>query len=251
MYPTIGTVLEQTAERHPEREAILDLRQNRRVTYEQWNRHVNRLARALADAGVKKGDRVSTVLYNTLELGSLFFACAKLGAVFNPVNYRLSTEEISFILRDAEPKVVVFESMVEAQIRPIAERKDDLVFWCIDQGTSQTYAQDYWEMVGQAPDLSMDIDVDEQDTFSIMYTSGTTGKPKGLMHRHRDLIEQSQILIAMTQLTPRDRGLAVAPMFHAAELHCCFSRGCTSAPVTSCCINSMPAPCWRPSSGSK
>jgi len=222
MYPTIGTVLEQTTERHPEREAILDLRQNRRVTYEQWNRHVNRLARALADTGVKKGDRVSAVLYNTLELGSLFFACAKLGAVFNPVNYRLSTEEISFILRDAEPKVVVFESTVETQILPIAEREKQLVFWCIDQGTSAGYAQDYWEMVGQAPELSLNIDVDEQDTFSIMYTSGTTGKPKGVMHRHRDLIEQSQILIAVTKLTHRDRGLAVAPMFHVAELHCCF-----------------------------
>lgn len=222
MYPTIGTVLEQTAERHPDREAILDLRQNRRFTYEQWNRHVNRLASALAVAGVKKGDRVSTVLYNTVELGSLFFACAKLGAIFNPVNYRLSSEEISFILRDAEPKVVVFEPAVEAQIRPVAEREDTSVFWCTDQGTVPDYAQDYWEMVGQAPDLSMDINVNEQDTCSIMYTSGTTGKPKGVMHRHRDLIEQSQILIAMMQLTPSDLGLAVAPMFHSAELHCCF-----------------------------
>lgn len=73
-----------------------------------------------------------------------------------------------------------------------------------------------------APDTRSEAEVSEEDLCGIMYTSGTTGRPKGVMHRHRDMIEQSLIILAMMRLTPKDRGLVTAPMFHCAELHCAF-----------------------------
>ncbi len=119
MYPTIGKILEQTVQKYPEKEALFDVEKNRRWTYRMWDREVNRLARAFLAAGVKKGDRVSTYLYNSVELATAFFACAKIGAVFNPVNFRLTAEEVAYILHDAEPKIVLFEKELESHIAKI------------------------------------------------------------------------------------------------------------------------------------
>src|SRR4051812_32702540 len=109
MGTTIGKVFDLTVKRFPNKEALFDVRRNIRFTYKEWNEQVNRLANALLKEGVKKGDRVSTFLFNTEELGTAFFACAKIGAVFNPINFRLMAEETAYILADAAPKVVLFE----------------------------------------------------------------------------------------------------------------------------------------------
>ncbi|MBH8601524.1 fatty acid--CoA ligase [Thermoactinomyces sp. CICC 23799] len=221
MYPTIGKILEQTVQKYPEKEALFDAEKNRRWTYRMWDREVNRLARAFLAAGVKKGDRVSTYLYNSVELATAFFACAKIGAVFNPVNFRLTAEEVAYILHDAEPKIVLFEKELESHIAKIHGRFPRISFWMTD-GDPPCYAESYQKRIRMAPDTRPEAEVSEEDLCGIMYTSGTTGRPKGVMHRHRDMIEQSLIILAMMRLTPKDRGLVTAPMFHCAELHCAF-----------------------------
>jgi long-chain acyl-CoA synthetase len=221
MYPTIGKILEQTVQKYPEKEALFDVEKNRRWTYRMWDREVNRLARAFLAAGVKKGDRVSTYLYNSVELATAFFACAKIGAVFNPVNFRLTAEEVAYILHDAEPKIVLFEKELESHIAKIHGRFPWISFWMTD-GDPPCYAESYQKRIRMAPDTRPEAEVSEEDLCGIMYTSGTTGRPKGVMHRHRDMIEQSLIILAMMRLTPKDRGLVTAPMFHCAELHCAF-----------------------------
>lgn len=221
MYPTLGKILEQTAQKYPKKEALYDVKKNRRWTYRKWNREVNRLANAFLAAGVKKGDRISAYLYNTEEMATTLFACAKIGAVFNPVNFRLRAEEIAYILRDAEPKIVLFEKALEKTVAKIYRRFPLTSFWMIDS-TPPFYAESYHEKVRAASDARPEVEVSEEDLYAIMYTSGTTGRPKGVMHRHRDMIEQSLILLGMMRLTPNDRGLVAAPMFHCAELHCAF-----------------------------
>ena len=122
MTTTIGRIFDLTAGKFPDKEALYDVRKNLRFTYKEWSFEINRLANALLNAGVRKGDRVSTCLFNTEELATAFFACAKIGAVFNPINFRLMSEEIAYILQHAEPKVVLFEQMLESGITPIAKR---------------------------------------------------------------------------------------------------------------------------------
>ena len=221
MYPTLGKILEQTARKYPEKEALFDVKKNRRWTYRKWNREVNRLANAFLTAGVKKGDRISACLYNSEELATAFFACAKIGAVFNPVNFRLTAEEIAYILHDAEPKIVLFEKALEKNIAKIYGRFPRTSFWMIDPDPPY-YAENYREKVRAASVVRPEAEVSEEDLYGIMYTSGTTGRPKGVMHRHRDMIEQSLILSGVMRLTPNDRGLVTAPIFHCAELHCAF-----------------------------
>ncbi|MFC4183329.1 fatty acid--CoA ligase [Saccharococcus thermophilus] len=221
MYMTIGEVFSQTVRKFPKKEAVVDIAKGRRYTYVQWEQEVNRLANALLEAGVQKGDRVSTVLYNTFELGTAFFACAKIGAVFNPINFRLKPKEIAYIFEDAMPKVVLFEKAVEPQITSIHDQFPHISFWYIDEDTP-AYAADYHMLVQTAKVTPPAIEVRESDMYAMMYTSGTTGRPKGVMHRHRDMIEQSMICNAVMRIRDTDRGLVSAPMFHCAELHCCF-----------------------------
>ena len=221
MYTTIGKLFEQTVQKFPNKEALYDVNKNIRYTYLEWDHQVNKLANALQNAGVKKGDRVSTYLFNTEELATSYFACAKIGAVFIPINFRLMSEEVAFILDDAQPKIVLFEKALQAQIDEIEERFPHIAFWFIDDEAPE-YAAHYHEKVENENSVKPDNTVDETDLYAILYTSGTTGRPKGVMHRHRDMVEQSLVLINATKVSHHDRGLVTAPMFHCAELHCAF-----------------------------
>ncbi|RTR35716.1 fatty acid--CoA ligase [Robertmurraya yapensis] len=221
MTTTLGKIFDLTVAKYPNKEALYDVRKNLRYTYKEWSIEVEKLANALLQEGVQKGDRVSTYLFNTEELATTFFACAKIGAVFNPINFRLMSEEVAFILADAEPKVVLFENLLSSAIEPLHNRFEGTAFWCIDDKTP-AYAASYKEKVAAAPNAEINAEIDENDTYAIMYTSGTTGRPKGVIHRHRDMAEQSLIVVAATKVEPEEVGLVMAPMFHCAELHCAF-----------------------------
>ncbi len=221
MYVTIGSLFLQTVKKYGKEEALVDPTRNIRWTYDEWNVEVNRLANALLDAGIKKGDRVSTFLFNTVELATLFFSCAKIGAVLNPINFRLKRNEIAYIIEDAKPSIFVFERALEPVVSEIYGDYSDVSFWSIDDNVP-SYAESYSEQVRLSSEQEPQIEVDESDTYAIMYTSGTTGRPKGVMHRHRNMLEQSILCGASLHLKQADRGLVAAPMFHCAELHCNF-----------------------------
>jgi long-chain acyl-CoA synthetase len=221
MTTTIGKIFDLTVKKHPNKEAIFDVRKNVRYTYKEWSEQVTRLANALLKEGVKKGDRVSTFMFNTEELGTAFFACAKIGAVFNPINFRLMPEEVAFILSDASPKVVLFEAALEPVISAIENRFESTSFWYIDKETPP-YASCYQEKLASASTEEIQVNVNENDLYAFIYTSGTTGRPKGVMHSHRNMVDQSVLCIAAGKLEAEDVGLVTAPMFHCAELHCAF-----------------------------
>ncbi|USK53154.1 fatty acid--CoA ligase [Cytobacillus solani] len=221
MATTIGKVFDLTVGKYPNKEALFDIRKNLRLTYKEWSLEIDKLANALLQEGVRKGDIVSTYLFNTEELATAFFACAKIGAIFNPINFRLMSEEVAYILSDANPKIVLFEKMLESGIDPIAKRFPQTAFWYIDED-APSYAASYKAKVASAPRSKVKASIDENDVYAIMYTSGTTGRPKGVLHRHREIVEQSLIVISATKLDSNDNGLVTAPMFHCAELHCAF-----------------------------
>jgi acyl-CoA synthetase (AMP-forming)/AMP-acid ligase II len=218
MYATLGSIFDQTVSNFPNREALVDLKRGQRWTYGEWRDEVHRLANALTSAGVGKGDRVSTFLFNTSELATTLFACAKIGAIFNPINFRLKSEEVAYILNDAEPKVVMFEEALKDQVAAIQSQFPAIQFWFINEETPE-YAKNYHAEVSSAQSTPPSVEVSEMDTYAIMYTSGTTGRPKGVIHRHRDMAEQSLICTAVLKYTKNDVGLVTAPMFHCAELH--------------------------------
>ncbi|MGV2621063.1 UNVERIFIED_CONTAM: fatty acid--CoA ligase [Halobacillus marinus] len=221
MAQTLKGMFEQTVAKHGDKEGLVDLRLGIRWTYAEWDIEVNRAANALRASGVEKGDRVSTVLFNTSEFATTLFACMKIGAVFQPVNFRLSEREIRYILTDASPKVVLFERATASQVAPIAADMPAIEFWSIDE-VEQEHAVNYHDRLASVTADRPLCQLDENDPYAIMYTSGTTGSPKGVIHSHRDMIDQALIMTACLRLTKEDRGLTVAPIFHCAELHCAF-----------------------------
>ncbi|MGF3103064.1 fatty acid--CoA ligase [Rossellomorea sp. DUT-2] len=221
MYATTGSIFDQTVEKFRNKEAIVEEKTGTRLTFAQWQDEVHRAANALLKAGVKKGDRVSTYLFNTLELATLYFACGKIGAVINPINFRLKAQEIHYILEDAKPKVLIFEEALTLPIQQISQDFPHTLFWYVGED-APTFSYRYKDVVNPCSNFLINIPVEETDPYAIMYTSGTTGRPKGVLHRHRDMAEQSLICTSVMGLTPNDIGLVTAPMFHCAELHCCF-----------------------------
>ncbi|MCL6572574.1 MAG: AMP-binding protein, partial [Bacillus sp. (in: Bacteria)] len=218
---TVGKIFDLTVKKFPNKEALYDVRKNIRFTYKEWSNQVNRLAHALLKEGVKKGDRVSTFMFNTEELGTSFFACTKIGAVFNPINFRLTPEEVAYILADATPKVVLFEKALEPVISAIESRFPASAFWFIDD-KAPDYAASYQEKIASESTEDIQVELSENDLYAIMYTSGTTGRSKGVLHRHRNMVEQSLLVIGAGKIEATDIGLVTAPMFHCAELHCAF-----------------------------
>ncbi|QLK26132.1 fatty acid--CoA ligase [Natrinema zhouii] len=222
-HPTIGDTLEQTVDRHPERDAIIYPRKDQHWTYAAFNERVNRLANALLEAGIEKGDRVATVLYNGSEMALTVYACAKIGAVFTPLNFRLPAGEIEYIVTDADAEMVLFESETREAVegaRPNLGSVSEYVFIDDDRADVPTYASGFYDMLESGSVDRPDVRVDEDDVYAFIYTSGTTGRPKGVVHEHRNMVEHDLLCITEMNITRDDVGLSMMPLYHCAELHC-------------------------------
>ncbi|SDJ67698.1 Acyl-CoA synthetase (AMP-forming)/AMP-acid ligase II [Halovenus aranensis] len=218
-HPTIGDTLEQTVARYPENDAIVYPHRNQTWTYEEFNQRVNQLANSMTRLGVEKGDRVATVLYNGSEIALTVYACAKIGAVFTPLNFRLPAGEIEYIVNDAEATMLIYESATQDAVetaRPELDSVEEYVF--IDDGVpSET--RDFYSLLDSGSPERPDVVVEEDDVYAFIYTSGTTGRPKGVVHEHRDMVEHSLLVIAEMNITRDDVGLSILPLYHCAELH--------------------------------
>lgn len=178
----IAGLIARHARYHPDRTAVVF--QDQRLGWREFNRRVNRLAHALRGAGVEKGERVATVLPNCIELLDVFWACAKLGAVAVPLSPLLAASGLQSLLQDAAPTVVV---ACRQTAGAFLEVKPSLrsVRACVLTDALADACCSYARFVSGQPDHDPVVDVAPEDAFNIMYTSGTTGLPKGIVHTHR------------------------------------------------------------------
>src|SRR5699024_4613277 len=114
---------------YPEKLAIIYQEKNQNWTYRELSEKVNRFASSLTVLGIQKGDVVSTFLYNTSEFVVALFASAKLGAIFNPINYRLSSSELQYILKDADSKVLLYEKDVSETVQTARKIGMDIQYY--------------------------------------------------------------------------------------------------------------------------
>jgi acyl-CoA synthetase (AMP-forming)/AMP-acid ligase II len=180
----IGSLLSEAARAAPERVAVIygDLRRS----YADMNARANRLAGALAKAGVEKGDRVAILQRNCPELLETLFGVFKAGAVAVPINARSHPREYSYIVRDSGAKTLVFtDDFVEGLDTVRAEWPDVATFVCI--GSTPEWATGYEAFLQQGASIRADTDCAPDDIAWLFYTSGTTGKPKGAMVTHGNL----------------------------------------------------------------
>lgn len=198
--------------------------QAERVTYAEFNAGTNRLAHVLLAAGVRRGDRVAILAHNCIEYPWLYFACCKLGAIAVPVNTRYRRGEIQHAIDFAEASVVVVgpeflgevETLAEEGALPRVERVFALGATSVPthERTASFEALEPLLAVSSTDEPEPDDPPDERDAHVMLYTSGTTGAPKGALVSQRTYILQAGTVQALGGLTERDVGLSMFPMFH-------------------------------------
>ncbi len=202
----------------PDREALLMLPTGRRYAYAELNARANRLANWMRVLGVEKGDRVSILAHNGIEYLDLFYGLAKIGAILAPLNWRLAARELVYIVNDCQPKVLLcgpeFTDML-AEMRPEIE----VAHYIGLEGAEFDGALDYdTELAAASGAEPLRPSLDPDDTYAILYTSGTTGRPKGAMIPHRQILWNAINTVASWGLIETDVSPVFTPLFHAGGL---------------------------------
>ena len=223
MRSNIGAWMTRRAHLTPAREAFVDGDLGLRLTFAEMNSRCNRTANAFLTAGVVPGERVALLLMNCAEFLESFFALAKLGAVAVPLNWRLVPDELEFILSDSGSTRLIFSGEFGDTVADLKNRgaRTDVAHWLQvlkDDEEVPPFADNFGDFRDAAPDDEPAIGGWGDDMLYIMYTSGTTGLPKGVVHTHDTSIWGCLTIAATTYYREADRFLSPLPMFHVGAL---------------------------------
>jgi O-succinylbenzoate-CoA ligase len=232
MRNNIGLVIAKRARLHPRLEAVVEVERGQRTSYAELNTRVNRLAHALIDQGVRPGDRLAVLLMNGIEYLECYFAAAKIGAVLVPLNWRLVPDELAFILKDSGARALVYDADFDASVEALAGLEIPLALRVRvgEADSAPAGVRDYASLVRGAPETDPEVSAADDDLLFIMYTSGTTGLPKGAVHTHRTMLAASHTINMTADMRYRDRYLQILPLFHVGALTpatACMHRGGT------------------------
>ena len=238
MENNIGWWLAKRAFMTPAREGYVG-DDGERLTFAELNARCNRIANAFAAAGTRKGERVGLLLMNGSAFLEAYFALAKIGAVVVPLNWRLVADELEFILKDSGTTRLVFDDAFVDTVAALHARgaRTDVRHWLqVTDGETAHFAASYRAFRDAAPATEPAIGAGDDDMLYIMYTSGTTGLPKGVVHTHNTSIWGCLTIAATTYYREDDRFLSPLPMFHVGALTpltVCVYRGVTSVVMRS------------------
>ncbi len=193
----------------------------REYSFKEINEKINKTSNFLLSLNIKKGDRIAYISQNRIDFVIFYFASSKIGTIFIPINYRLTEGEISYILNNSRSKIFIFDNDHIPIIESLSNANKDVEYWInID---------DFDPKINYYNEPS--IEIKENDPVAILYTSGTTGKPKGVLQSNRNIISGCVNLLLETSIDEEDINLLAAPIYHAAALNCMliphFYRGCT------------------------
>ena len=210
-------------ELHPEKPAVIF--NDRVITYRELHGRSNRTASWLQSLGIEKGDRVAVMLMNSLEFIEVFLACSRLGAIFVPINYRVTGRELNHPIHNARPRLFVFDQSylpmilslgLENQLPPMLLA---MVGATRPPGNIRRYNRETLDFEGQRPFISRSLGPsDPEEPQVIMYTSGTTGAPKGAVLSHRKTFFNCLNAEIFFKLNFDDVMLIVLPLFHSGGL---------------------------------
>lgn len=205
------------AKRYGEKEAISF--KGKRFTYAQFNQRINQLAHALQSEGIQKGDKVAFQLMNCNQLYEVIFACGKIGAAYVPVNSRFVSQEIKHVLDDSESTALIFDSRFSDEVKAIQDQANYTHHY-ISVGESEVSSFEYEQWISQFPtDEPVPSEpLNELDIFCIMYTGGTTGRPKGAVRSHRSLYLVALLFSIEFSIGRGGKGLVAGPAYGAAAL---------------------------------
>lgn len=209
----LGQQLKVNAKKFPDTIALKDV--NRSYTYPEVNARVNRLVHGFVGMGLSKGDKVAVVLENSIEIVEIFLATAKTGLVIVPINFRLVSDEVSYIVNNSDAKALVVHDRFVSTIEPV---RDELINIKPDRfvvvgDECKGYAP-YEAFMADGTDNEPEADVRPEDTWILIYTSGTTGRPKGVVRSHASHIAFYLINAIDFGFNDHDICMNVMPLCH-------------------------------------
>jgi len=216
----LGDIPERNAKLYPDDLALLD--GEAAFSFAQMNQRVNRLANAIRALGCDQGDRVAVLHENCFQYIEIYFAAAKAGLPVVPLNYRLSQQELAYILQDSGARVLFFGGKFQPLVGALRSNAPQLTSYvCIDQDPGDSLR--YEDLLAAAPLRKPEVRVDESEIAVLGYTGGTTGLPKGVMSTHRNIISSCYNTALERKLRPGLAFLNVPPLFHAADTNSMFT----------------------------
>jgi len=229
-----GDILRQNAKKLPAKTALVY--RDTRLSYSELNDRANRLAQALFGLGLRKGDRIAVLLDNCPQYVEAYFAAAKGGLPIVPLNTTLDVDGLAYILNDSEATALIFGERYRETVnslRPGLKTVRDFIIL----GQASKDLQGYEDLLSKYPADEPQVAVGEEDIAWILYTSGTTGPPKGVMLTHRNLLADTlSTLLTCFPINRNDIHLCLLPLFHVGGLwhmRCSFYIGGTNVLVES------------------
>jgi len=218
----IGQIQKLNAKKFKDTIALMD--QDRSFTYPEMNRRVNQLAHSLTALGLEKGDKVAVFLENCIEIVELFLATAKTGIIMVPINFRLASPEVEYIVNNSDAKAVVVHDLFADTVSPIRDKLINIApanYVMVGQAEARYCA--YEDFIKDAADEEPDVQVDPQDTWILIYTSGTTGRPKGVLRSHASHIAYYLNCSVDFGFNEKDVCLNVMPLCHINSIFFTFT----------------------------
>lgn len=210
--------IDHHAKNRPSKEAIRDLATGRSFTYGELDRRVDALAAHLHSLGIGRGDRVAVLAHNGVEYFDVQFACARTGSICVLLNWRLTVNELDYIVNDSSPTLLVHDVEFAAAATELQERCNIAHLLMIDEGSDNS---PYEEALASQVNLAVErVPLTHDDVVTIMYTSGTTGLPKGAMITHGMNFWNCVNLGFPAGITTATVHLNVLPLFHTGGLNC-------------------------------
>ncbi|NQU15896.1 MAG: AMP-binding protein [Desulfobacteraceae bacterium] len=227
----MGTALKMNAINYPDKLGWQDKSQE--FTFKQWNERSCRLANGLKRLGVGYGDTFAVIAYNRGEWLDIYASCAKGGQTVVPIMFRLAGPEIEYIVNHSECKGLIVEAPFVELIDSIKEKlpvAKDAYVYLGDDPVPDGYVG-YEDLLASSFPEEPDVLVDAADIWTIMYTSGTTGRPKGVMRTHQSNLAQYYLNNINMGVRPTDKVMLVMPMCHVNSIFYSFPYTLLTAPV--------------------
>ena len=216
----VGDILRVNATLYPDKEGAADL--YRSLTFKQWNERCCRLANGLLARGLKKGDRVAILAYNCLEWLEIYGAFAKSGLVAVPIMFRRPPAASTYIVNTAECAAFIVEKPFVADLDGAKEDLETIPadrYFCFGEGPAPAGYSHLEDVFANGDPNEPPVKVQDDDVWIIMYTSGTTGRPKGVVRTHESFTAQYFTNVAALEYRHDDRGLLVMPMCHINSVY--------------------------------
>ena len=223
-----GDMLRRSAERFPQKPAILW--QGTTLSYASLNEKANQLANRLPELGVGKGGKVGIISRNRTEYGIAFFGVARSGAVIVNVSVLYAPDELAYVLDKADVEVLLVEDIFLPKVEQIRGDLPKLRHVVVigEAADGQTFDA----LIGGGATTYPDVEIDEDDPFSMTYTGGTTGRPKGVLASHRNRAVTAHTVMVEEAIDERDVVGILTPMFHVAALNIMYQPAILAGATT-------------------